>query len=509
MNIINFGYDGVLVDDESINLFRGAPPGYFNGLHNDLSFYHDNSIFNIPKYYIEKLFNISFPIRKFDSIEESHILTTFPYLIHSLKVKDSIIGYLEKGVGSSTYPYTVVEKHYDEFLKNKEYFLFPYFPNNDYFFSGDNPLPLPPKEVIEAAKNGVCKIVFIYLNEGHIYRYEHFKKLYELAINTNLTSKEIEFYHCNLKIKETAELYINDIGNYINFKPISFFEIDLWFFKDFNRFYKDQTLKGVQEITEPLLKDYRSSIKPKKFLCLNRMGRGHRYNIISFLYSQKELSNNSLYSIGPIIGKDIEEKKLSFDALKLASTLLFQNYKDIGKFFDDHESELMSTGVVLDEPEFEYKNLADNINIDLHRQTYISIITETEVNKHTIFFSEKIFKPISVYHPFILIGSPESLKKLREFGYKTFGQWWDESYDEEYNYKIRMNKIAKLILKLNKLSLEELQTMIIEMEPVLKHNHNLLFNNQRHTHLIDELICTSSPVEVSNSTIPTTVKYLI
>lgn len=44
------------------------------------------------------------------------------------------------------------------------------------------------------------------------------------------------------------------------------------------------------------------------------------------------------------------------------------------------------------------------------------------------------------YHPFIVYGSPFTLKSLRELGFKTFSPFIDESYDETISPFRRMQK---------------------------------------------------------------------
>ena len=53
--------------------------------------------------------------------------------------------------------------------------------------------------------------------------------------------------------------------------------------------------------------------------------------------------------------------------------------------------------------------------------------------------SEKILKPLLNLHPFIVMSTPHTLKKITELGFKTFGRFIDESYDDEENPQKRLN----------------------------------------------------------------------
>ena len=38
---------------------------------------------------------------------------------------------------------------------------------------------------------------------------------------------------------------------------------------------------------------------------------------------------------------------------------------------------------------------------------------------------------LSHCHPFVMVSKKGTLKYLRDIGFKTFGDFWDESYDDE------------------------------------------------------------------------------
>ena len=73
-------------------------------------------------------------------------------------------------------------------------------------------------------------------------------------------------------------------------------------------------------------------------------------------------------------------------------------------------------------------------------QSYIHIVAETfqDYDPNRLFFSEKMFKPMRYMQPFILLGEPYSLAKLKDLGYKTFSDYWDDSYDEILDDDLRL-----------------------------------------------------------------------
>lgn len=75
------------------------------------------------------------------------------------------------------------------------------------------------------------------------------------------------------------------------------------------------------------------------------------------------------------------------------------------------------------------------------------IITETRFT-YEHWFSEKTYWPIKVAKPFLIINGMGCLKSLRKLGFKTYGDYIDESYDDEPNVP---KKIHRVVLELKRL----------------------------------------------------------
>ena len=77
--------------------------------------------------------------------------------------------------------------------------------------------------------------------------------------------------------------------------------------------------------------------------------------------------------------------------------------------------------------------------VNNYKNTYISLVTETFFYEDDYIVTEKVYKPMSHFHPFIILGSPYTLKYLRSMGFKTFGDFLDESYDEDLDNDFMMD----------------------------------------------------------------------
>jgi peroxiredoxin len=105
----------------------------------------------------------------------------------------------------------------------------------------------------------------------------------------------------------------------------------------------------------------------------------------------------------------------------------------------------------------------------------VEIVCETYTSGKTFFPTEKTYRPIMCRAPFIIQGPTNFLTNLKVLGFKTFNQWWDESYDYQPG-RTKIEEIIKIINMLSSKSALELETMYNEMLPTLEHNYNVLMN---------------------------------
>lgn len=93
-------------------------------------------------------------------------------------------------------------------------------------------------------------------------------------------------------------------------------------------------------------------------------------------------------------------------------------------------------------------------------------------NTQKIFITEKIFKPIIARRPFIVAANANYLRGLKELGFKTFGHWWDESYDSiDLNLKESLEVIKRNLIFINSKSETQLLGIYEDMKPILEHNY--------------------------------------
>jgi hypothetical protein len=118
-------------------------------------------------------------------------------------------------------------------------------------------------------------------------------------------------------------------------------------------------------------------------------------------------------------------------------------------------------------------------NLGLFLSSYFSIIYDTIFDEtyedgdyQNVKFTDKIYRSIRMFHPFLYLGQYKALDKLKELGFKTFGGILDESYDELEVPEDRYMAILKQIDFIMSKDKKELFDLVGGVEEILYHNYN-------------------------------------
>ena len=223
----------------------------------------------------------------------------------------------------------------------------------------------------------------------------------------------------------------------------------------------------------------------KVFICLNHIinnNRSYRLLLLSLLKEQNLLDSGIVSA--PLLTQDVIKKEVFDDSTRLSKSSKLHIMKNL---YNEAAPITIkeNTNSVFDQP-INYRHASAEIP-DFFYQAFWNIVTETNFYDEKLHLTEKIFKPIAIKRPFILVSSPGNLEYLKSYGFKTFDKWIDESYDSEPDHDKRLHMIVDQIKKLCQLTPEELNTMHQEMNEVLEYNHNHFFNDFKKI-IVNELV---------------------
>jgi hypothetical protein len=109
-----------------------------------------------------------------------------------------------------------------------------------------------------------------------------------------------------------------------------------------------------------------------------------------------------------------------------------------------------------------------------YEDSFVNIIAETNFFTNIVHLTEKSYKPIVYKQPFIMLGAAGSLQALQRQGFKTFGDLWDESYDQEVDDTKRFFKVLKLIKEIASWSDERKLEVSTTIESIVDFNYRIL-----------------------------------
>ena len=122
-----------------------------------------------------------------------------------------------------------------------------------------------------------------------------------------------------------------------------------------------------------------------------------------------------------------------------------------------------------------------------YESTDIEVVLETLFDDQRVHLTEKILRPIAMGQPFILAGTPNSLKYLRNYGFKTFADCWDESYDMMTDSLERMNKITDVMSNIIGMPYSKREEMLVRARAIAEYNKQYFFSDEFQNLITNEL----------------------
>lgn len=186
------------------------------------------------------------------------------------------------------------------------------------------------------------------------------------------------------------------------------------------------------------------SKKVKHFLFLNGKSHSHRVKL-----TKKLLSNNLLYN-----------SLWSFNDVNVAEKMLEDKYE-----WPEWRGKLING----------YCDETRKIYYPQYNDTICSIVAETLDDPNHHFISEKTCKPIMAEHLFVILSGSGFLKHLKSLGFKTFSNFFDESYDECIDLDDRISKIVETLKYIVNCDFEKLYK---DTQDIRKYNKHLFFKQE-------------------------------
>lgn len=301
-------------------------------------------------------------------------------------------------------------------------------------------------QIIELAKN--YPNFYILLDDSlEAYVYHNFKFITEFIHKNNIQGKLIY-----MSAHSDVQTEYNSWCSNTNADPcIKIIHFNAW-------------ISSTRRYVHDLELDF-SNTKSKWFCCLNHRPHGHRLSSIIYL------DKLNLLDSGIVTGHDVNYENGI-------------NITDPHNTYENHVRHAIRkldpayANIIESQKNITYEKLPLIYDINdvtqacqpylmtpsIFNDTLINLVTETFYFNHwnhesELFITEKTMKAILAKQIFIIVGPRGILSKLKDMGFKTFGDYFDESYDLEPDSTRLFKAIDSLNYALNNYTLEQLDAL--------------------------------------------------
>jgi hypothetical protein len=291
---------------------------------------------------------------------------------------------------------------------------------NALYLIGREQMNLNRDRILDLINNNVIQVIFSHPSEGSDTIINHCT--FELKIKDLLLDKKISLIiGGDVPAEYSHLLYENFLPKILDY---------------------DENVKAVEKYWN----NY-STLRPYKFLFLNGRVRVHRQYMLERLSAllDQALWTNLHSGNGPIKLLDTKYEFFKFNvdldikSMECVKPLLFGS----GIWGDIY------------------------IEANPYIDTYFSLVSETVHRVPYSFRTEKIWKPVAIGHPFVVIANQGYYRDLHNLGFKTFGHVIDESFDQIENNTDRMERVATIV---EDLCQQDLASFLNECYNVCKYN---------------------------------------
>ncbi len=334
-------------------------------------------------------------------------------------------------------------------------------------------LDVIPRKILDEVRSGNGKLIFDNTLEGKSIEGDEFlNPFYESIDKLKLPTENIYFITNNLIAEKTHQDY--DRENKINIISVMWNVFDI------------QRLKGEKNLPMKVRADmeykYKSVniFKIKHFLKINRTNRDERDIFMLFLNFEK-LLDKCLVSF-PELHKWPDYPDMFY---KYTQNENIEDLKSQLPFDIDETDETNHGPAGLGKGMFNADLPFDPIH---YRDTFISIVMGAfPFDTSGYHLHSSTFNPMYCGHPIIQFAPYKTLDVMKQYGFKTFDKWWDESYDNEKDDWKRLQMIMDLVLKLSDYDEKDLLNMYEDMRETLQHNINIIEDYDIKTNLYDRI----------------------
>ena len=325
----------------------------------------------------------------------------------------------------------------------------------------ENVLYSLPKKIIDMARLKHLRIILAADKEGGSmnYKYDCFYLTTQAVITLNLPPGSVVITQGNKNIASDYEKWLIVSGQ----RKV----LEVIYSNHFGNIFFDKQMPMT-----PLILEAMNNESSVDFNSLNRIYRTQRGAHLFFLAKHKLLDR------GLVSGNQINLNDLNAPALLQCDQTEFvevmaANYP---RFLDGDWSET---------------NAANQYNPETYTNSLMTFVTETKFDEPVAFLTEKIFKPIALGHPVILLAAAGTLRALADLGFRIDWCGIDPSYNDIKDDTARFYATHRVLMDWLYLPRDEKLERIRESMSTINHNFHMIRMKDFYKDAINDVIASS------------------
>ena len=326
---------------------------------------------------------------------------------------------------------------------------------------------LPRKQLSRLQKHKRCYFIFDVSLEGYSNNHHaFFKSLYSSARKFQIPNRKIIYITSNHYDKNFHDDFVKKYNIQETIKIVTVIEFALASTATWRNSRNKTNIDGT-------INNFVNTHTDKIFLSLSRRSRQERV-YLHYLLWNKGVADRGLISqarVDPDGGR-IGEIMHVLKGFGVSDEKSIENFCKVLPLTAD------TNDFSINYANYQNKELADQVMFEIVGETL-----QNDMNKTSLFYSEKTFKPMLNMCPFLVWGQPHINKTLEEHGFKLYTKLFDYSFDSIEDTVERAHAIADQVKELSaKLSTmtpeQKLEGRFLEKE-TLEHNFDAVLSYQQ------------------------------
>jgi hypothetical protein len=348
--------------------------------------------------------------------------------------------------------------------------------NSDTKISGEYFWKFISKKALNQIINGTGIILIDYSMEPFIPNEIH-KKLHKCLEDSNIPKNSIYIIVNSFNAKELYESWFTNEEQRYNILHTPFcLEHSSW--------YYDYSIKRNENICMNIndFLNTKNTLRKNHFIMKIKAPKEHRTKILL------SMIDDDLIQYGDFSFSGCRNFANTTEYESITKNLNLKNSTKVIEFINKSPYQLQNEQTI----NFNDINAWTDVECSSHMNSYMDICFESffYIESNSISLTEKIFKSIINFQPFVFIATKGTLQQLKKLGFKTFEGFIDETYDSIEDNDERLAAAYLEIKKICSMSKEDIHKWYWEMEDILIHNHNHLLSIHKNKMITEEVYDT-------------------